>query len=160
MKKEALATFAGCPLLLQLWSYEHFAIGRPVVDRSPYPEEWYGEMEEDAPTMASLWCRRRPHWAHEQPRSAYEHFRTQFDRLRPNDVVWEPYNVRAVHTRAGSGLSPLCTRDEEYWLTKAPLVFDIYVEEYSPQRVMRQFGRHQAFPLVPIRIVPLHVRRL
>ncbi|XP_062230401.1 protein MAIN-LIKE 2-like [Phragmites australis] len=42
MKKEALATFAGCPLLLQLWSYEHFAIGRPVVDRSPYPEEWYG----------------------------------------------------------------------------------------------------------------------
>ena len=59
MKKEALATFAGCPLLLQLWSYEHFAIGRPVVDRSPYPEEWYGEMEEDAPTMTSLWCRRR-----------------------------------------------------------------------------------------------------
>ncbi|XP_062200526.1 uncharacterized protein LOC133903230 [Phragmites australis] len=39
-----------------------FAIGRPVVDRSPYPEEWYGEPEEDAPTMASIWCR---HWTAE-----------------------------------------------------------------------------------------------
>ena len=42
---------------------------------------------------------------------------------------------------------------------KAPLVFDIYVEEYSPHRVMRQFGRHQAFPLVHIRTVPVHVHR-
>ena len=39
MKKEPLATFVGCPLLLQLWSYERFAIGRPVVDRFLYPEE-------------------------------------------------------------------------------------------------------------------------
>jgi hypothetical protein len=101
----------------------------------------------------------QPHWAHEQPRSAYEHFRTQFDRLRPNDMVWEPYSVRSVHTRAGLGLSPLCTRDEEYWLTKAPLVFDIYVEEYLPHHVMRQFGRHQVFPVVPIRTVPLQVHR-
>ncbi|XP_062208437.1 uncharacterized protein LOC133909922 [Phragmites australis] len=95
-KKEPLATFARCPLLLQLWSYEWFAIGWPVVDRSPYPEEWYGEPEEDAPTMASLWCRRR------------------FDKLHPDDVVWQPYSFLAVQSRAGLGLLPLCTRDEEY----------------------------------------------
>ena len=79
----------------------------------------------------------QPHWALEQPRSAYEHFRTEFDRLRPDDVVWEPYNILAVQGCAGLGLSLLCTRNEDYWLTKAPLVFDIYVEEYSPHRVMR-----------------------
>ena len=58
-KKEPQITFARCPLLLHLWSYEQFTIGRPIVDRSPYPEEWYGEPEEDGPTMASLWCRHR-----------------------------------------------------------------------------------------------------
>ena len=59
----------------------------------------------------------------------------------------------------GFGLSLLCTRDEEYWLTKTPLVFNIYIEEYSPHRIVWQFGRHQAFPLVHIRTVPVHVHR-
>ncbi|XP_062209040.1 uncharacterized protein LOC133910786 [Phragmites australis] len=36
-----------------------FAIGPPIVDQSSYPEEWYDELEEDRPTMGSLWCRRR-----------------------------------------------------------------------------------------------------
>ena len=101
----------------------------------------------------------QPHWAHVQPRSAYEHFRSQFDRLRPDDVVWQPYSFLAVQGCAGLGLSPLCTRDEHYWLTKTPLFFDIYVEEYSPHHVMRQFGFHQAFPLIHIRTVPVHVHR-
>jgi hypothetical protein len=40
-------------------------------------------------------------------------------------------------------------RDEAYWLTKANLVFDIVVEPYCVERVMRQFGRRQHFPLLP-----------
>jgi hypothetical protein len=55
-----------------------------------------------------------------------------------------PSSAAAIQTRAPHGLSSLCTRDEEYWLTKANLVFDILVE-----RVMRQFGRRQYFPLLP-----------
>jgi hypothetical protein len=35
-KTEENAILSGCPLLLQLWSYERFAIGRPMVDLSPY----------------------------------------------------------------------------------------------------------------------------
>ena len=101
----------------------------------------------------------QPQWAYEQPRSAYEHFRVQFDRLRPDDVVWQPYNILVVQGRAGLSSSLLCTHDEDYWLTKAPLVFDIYVEEYSPHCIMRQFGCHQAFPLVHIRLVLVHVHR-
>ena len=31
------AILAGCPLLLQLWSYEGLAVGRPIVSHAPYP---------------------------------------------------------------------------------------------------------------------------
>ncbi|XP_062179383.1 serine/threonine-protein phosphatase 7 long form homolog [Phragmites australis] len=143
-KKERLATFVGCPLQLQLWSYERFVIGRPIVDQFPYPEEWYGEPEEDGPTMGSMWCRRRSHWAHEQAHNAYELFRSQFDYLHPDNMVWTPYSHLFIQACAPFGLSSLCSRDEEYWITKKSLIFDIYVEEYSPHHVMRQFGRFQA----------------
>ena len=51
----------------------------------------------------------------------------------------------------------MCGRDEDYWLTKKPLAFDIYVEEYSPHRMMRQFGCFQMFPLINVRTVLGHV---
>ena len=49
----------GCPLLLQLWSFERFSLGRPLLDDSaPYGLEMYNADEVDRPTMGSLWCRR------------------------------------------------------------------------------------------------------
>jgi hypothetical protein len=80
-------------------------------------------------------------WAHQQVRKAYPQFVSEFDRLQPQDVIWTPYTGAAVHTRALHGLSSLCTHDEAYWLTKANLMFDIVVEPYCVERVMRQFGR-------------------
>jgi hypothetical protein len=88
-------------------------------------------------------------WAHRQVRKAYPQFVSEFDRMRPQDVIWTPYTAAAVQTRAPHGLSSLCTRDEAYWLTKANLVFDIVVEPYCVEQVMRQFGRQQHFPLLP-----------
>ena len=58
-KTDATAILSGCPLLLQLWSYERFSIGRPVMNFSTYGAGLYGETEEDGPTMGSLWVRRR-----------------------------------------------------------------------------------------------------
>jgi hypothetical protein len=49
----------GCGLLLQLWSYERFAIARPAINLDSYEEDLYGADPEDAPTMGSLWCGRR-----------------------------------------------------------------------------------------------------
>jgi hypothetical protein len=57
--------------------------------------------------------------------------------MRPHDVIWTPYTAAAVQTRAPHGLSSLWTHDEAYWLTKANLVFDIVVEPYCVERVMR-----------------------
>jgi hypothetical protein len=53
MKRTAVVT--GCPLLLQLWSYERFAIARPLISEEPYPPEIFGLWHEDSPTMGSLW---------------------------------------------------------------------------------------------------------
>jgi hypothetical protein len=88
-------------------------------------------------------------WAHRQVRKAYPQFVSEFDRMRPQDVIWTPYTAAAIQTCAPHGLSSLCTRDEEYWLTKANLVFDILVEPYCVEQVMRQFGQRQHFPLLP-----------
>ena len=49
----------GCPLLLQLWSFERFSLGRPMlVDSSPYGEDMYHGDAVDQPTVGSLWCHR------------------------------------------------------------------------------------------------------
>jgi len=47
---------AGCPLLLQLWAYERLAVGRSMVDLSPYEEGYYENGNDDEmPTMGTLW---------------------------------------------------------------------------------------------------------
>src|SRR5438105_6457701 len=53
------AILTGCPLLLQLWAYERFAVGRPIVDHKSY--DLYSEFEDDRPTMGTLWCSRQVH---------------------------------------------------------------------------------------------------
>jgi hypothetical protein len=55
-------------------------------------------------------------------------------------VRWTSYALAIVAARAPHGLSTLCSRVQAYWLTRRRLVFDIYVEEYIVQWVMRQFG--------------------
>ena len=88
-------------------------------------------------------------FAHVQVTRAYHPFVEQFDRLADSDVRWEPYAEEAVQARAPDGLSALCWRDQAFWLTRRKLVYGIYVEDYAPQRVMRQFGLRQAVP-VPV----------
>ena len=67
--------------------------------------------------------------------------------LTPEDVVWEPYSPDAVATRAPGGLSSHCSANAGMWLTTVVLVYDITVEVHCPQRVMRQFGQRQEFPV-------------
>ena len=54
-KTHVNAILAGCPLLLQLWSYERLAVGPPIVSHEPYHEAMYGDEEDDRPTMGTLW---------------------------------------------------------------------------------------------------------
>ncbi|WVZ64940.1 hypothetical protein U9M48_014383 [Paspalum notatum var. saurae] len=147
---EAEPIFGGCPLLLQLWVHERFQIGRPAIVHSPY--EAYIVDNVDGPTMGSLWCDRRFAYAHVQTRKSYPDFVGQFDVLRDDEIRWEP----TLWSRAPEGLSPLCVRDAEYWRTRSPLVFDIYVEEHAVHRVLRQLGMFQEI-VVPRSLLPPHV---
>ena len=99
-------------------------------------------------------------WAHAQVRRAYPVYVWELDQLSPDDVVWEPYSVTAVASRAPHGLFSLCIKNQGMWMTTAAMVFDIAVEPHCPDRVMRQFGLRQLFPLPPpLGRVPQHDHR-
>ncbi|WVZ88202.1 hypothetical protein U9M48_034747 [Paspalum notatum var. saurae] len=100
--------FGGCPLLLQLWAHERFQIGRPAVVHSPY--EAYIVDDVDGPTMGSLWCDRRFAYAHVQTRKSYPDFVGQFDVLRDDEVLWEPYSGRGGAPRTRGPITSVRTR--------------------------------------------------
>ncbi|WVZ95816.1 hypothetical protein U9M48_041532 [Paspalum notatum var. saurae] len=47
-------------------------------------------------------------------------------------------------------LSSWCTSNVALWYTTASLVYDIYIEPHSPDKVMRHFGYAQQFPVARV----------
>jgi hypothetical protein len=88
----------------------------------------------------------QPRWANVQVKKAYPQLVKEFDRLQDDDVMWMPYYRQEFVEMAPHGFSSLCERDSVFWFTRKALVFDVFVEPYSPQRVMRQFGLRQLVP--------------
>src|SRR5438105_8947427 len=85
---------------------------------------------------------------------------SEFDRLQPDDMAWGLYTVAAVASRAPLGLSSTCTENQGLWMMISAMVYDIAIEPHCPDRVMRQFGRRQPFPLPPsLGRVPQHEHR-
>lgn len=136
------SNLTGCLLLLQLWSWERFPIGRPDMVKLKYPNIEELEDERDRPTVGLRWvvgmCTRRA-----APARCYEHFTNEFDLLTDDQIVWCPYSEERVKELQ---LAPICTQDSNIWLTQAPLIYFFMVEVYTPERVMRQFGLHQVCP--------------
>jgi hypothetical protein len=85
---------------------------------------------------------------------AYKDFVGQFDALTDVDVRWTPYLEEAIATRTPQGLSSLCFRDQDYWMMRKSLLFDMYVEEYPIHRVLRQFSRYQEWPMPVVHTIP------
>ena len=85
----------------------------------------------------------QPSWVGMQTRKPYPDFAGQFDALMDMDVRWTPYSAVDIDARAPSGLSSLCLHDTEYWMMRKPILYDIHIEEYHVNRVMRQFGLYQ-----------------
>ncbi|CAN6209195.1 unnamed protein product [Urochloa humidicola] len=109
--------------------------------------------------MGSMWCLRKPSWVGVQTKKSYPDFVGMFDALVDADVRWTPYTAADISARAPQGLSSLCFRDQEFWMTRKPLVYDIHIEEYAVHRVLRQFHKHQESPLPVTHIVPQSVHR-
>ncbi|KAK1694475.1 hypothetical protein QYE76_011172 [Lolium multiflorum] len=152
----------GCPLLLQLWSWERFPIGRPDIDAErPFEANGFDDADHiDMPTFGILWARRERRFARDQVRNCYPAFTEQFDVLDDRAVIWEPYTAAAVHARYSGGISILCYRDCAYWMTQSKIIFDVSVEVMAQQRIMRQFGSRQLVdPPPPIAPLPAYVHK-
>ena len=99
-------------------------------------------------------------FATDQVKNCYPSFTIQFDQLHPDQVIWEPYRPTVIDARYPGGISTLCYRDSAYWMTKAKIIFDVFVEEMAQQRVMRQFGRCQFIdPPAPHDPLPKHIHK-
>ncbi|CAN6238123.1 unnamed protein product [Urochloa humidicola] len=86
--------------------------------------------------MGSMWCLRKPSWVGVQMKKSYLNFVGRFDTLLDSDVRWTPYTTGDISARAPQGLSFLRLRDQDFWMTKKPLVYDIHIEEYAVYRVL------------------------
>ena len=63
-KNKSSSSLLGCPLLLQLWSWERFHIGRPDVDAErPWDYRLNGADAVDFSTVGSVWTRREVNFA-------------------------------------------------------------------------------------------------
>ncbi|CAN6195393.1 unnamed protein product [Urochloa humidicola] len=109
--------------------------------------------------MGSMWCLRKPSWVGVQTKKSYPDFVGMFDALVDTDVRWTPYSARDISARAPQGLSSLCLRDRDFWMTRKPLIYDIHIEEYAVHRVLRQFNKYQESPLPVTHSVPQSVHR-
>ncbi|WVZ55184.1 hypothetical protein U9M48_005883 [Paspalum notatum var. saurae] len=117
-KDESNASFRSRALLLQLWSYERLAVGRPIVDHRGYEAQYYGQHDDDGPTMGTLWvCPRERTWANEQTRRTYPSFVVALDRLVAEDQFPVPRVIDRV-TSQDHRLSRLGQPCSGTWVTK------------------------------------------
>ena len=143
------SNLAVCYVLLQLWSWEHFPVGRPTIERAahPYTVDGPGPHDAvDAPTMGLRWTAARLRWASARPARCYSLYHNEFESLHESDIIWCPWYPDFLLEVAPHGLSVQCIQDVLLWRTTCHLVFSHMVEPHAPQRVMRQFGMYQFVP--------------
>lgn len=94
------SNYVGCPLLLNLWSYEYLStLGRPMETFFKHPGSVYKD-DVDAPTVGSYWTNSQFKKA---KRVGYDSSQS-IDSLRPCWVIWNPYTQDKLQQRAPGGL--------------------------------------------------------
>ncbi|KAJ6805787.1 serine/threonine-protein phosphatase 7 long form-like protein [Iris pallida] len=123
----------GCMLLLQVWSYEHFAIGRPVT---------YISRETGIFPVAKRWTVDEVDQAHCRTQVA-PIYRSQFDSVEHMEVTWMPYIIRLD--------APNMQRTSySYSMHGYYIIYDYRTMYHPADRVLRQFGMVQIIPNDPL----------
>uniref|UniRef100_A0A1J3EXQ7 Serine/threonine-protein phosphatase 7 long form-like protein n=1 Tax=Noccaea caerulescens TaxID=107243 RepID=A0A1J3EXQ7_NOCCA len=137
--KRTVSTICGPLVLLQLWAWERLHVGRPGRLKDVGASYLDGI---DGALPDPLGCRWRASLSHkENPRGGLDFYRDQFDQQKDEQVIWQPYTPDLL-----AKLPIICLSGQNIWRTVAPLIcFDV-VEWHRPDRVLRQFGLHQAVP--------------
>uniref|UniRef100_A0A453TCE1 Aminotransferase-like plant mobile domain-containing protein n=1 Tax=Aegilops tauschii subsp. strangulata TaxID=200361 RepID=A0A453TCE1_AEGTS len=137
------ASIGGPLVLLSVWMWEHFSVGRPKVMRY---DAWD---DHDNPL-------RKPTWAYKwdkvsefngDQKRMYIDYTNEFDALTAEQVTWQPYGPQDNFTSIPDfQLNPKCTEESHLWQMRCPLICLYAVERHLPQRVMTQFGLFQDTP--------------
>uniref|UniRef100_A0ACD5UDW2 Uncharacterized protein n=1 Tax=Avena sativa TaxID=4498 RepID=A0ACD5UDW2_AVESA len=143
LRSSADSGIGGCLLLLSVWSWEHFSIGRPrLLSFNPYIDNGNNYL---LPTWAYKWdvVSEPP----TDPLEAYKRYTNEFDTITMDQVTWEPYG-RGDHFGVPEDyrLNPICLRESRLWLMRCPMVCMWAIEYHQPHRVMTQFGLFQIVP--------------
>ncbi|KAJ1701236.1 hypothetical protein LUZ63_001015 [Rhynchospora breviuscula] len=120
-------------ILLQMWSWTRFPVGRPI-------RHDFGAVGLGGAPYGLFWL--IPHDFSDTTRYSISTYRREFEELVDNDVNWTPYDGIMDE------LPEICRDEQEQrlWYYEGPLIWFWIVEMYTPQRVMRQFGRSQLVP--------------
>ncbi|KAJ3686230.1 hypothetical protein LUZ61_015394 [Rhynchospora tenuis] len=123
---------AGPLVLLQMWAWTHFPIGRP---KPQFPSEGLAGQP-----FGMIWA--KYHKWEQKSKHGVSSYRDNSNDLVDTDVNWNPY------ANVVKQVPPLCRKksEKELWFYKGPLVHFWAVEYYTPERVMRQFGKQQLVP--------------
>ncbi|XP_057520636.1 serine/threonine-protein phosphatase 7 long form homolog [Amaranthus tricolor] len=138
---------AGCLLLLQIWSWEHIHIGRPVIqmvrpqfDEADDLESVLGSQHQcGTDSLEGSWL--RVHLSLSYSPHTLVYYRDSLDRQRDDQMTWQPYTMAKMEA-----LPDICRDSQVIWRSRCPLIcFDI-VEFHLPDRVMSQFGLERPIP--------------
>lgn len=136
---------AGPLILLQLWSWERIAMGRPevaMVANYVFPCAEYplgSQMHVGEDPLGCRWLGiKRSYKDHKLPYGVY---RQILDMFTEEQFTWQPYTLNVLEC-----LPDRCREEPEEFLVRCPLICFYMVEYYHPDRCMRQFGWYQTIP--------------
>ncbi|XBI42393.1 hypothetical protein VPH35_126735 [Triticum aestivum] len=137
------ASICGSLVLLSVWMWEHFSVGRPKVIRYDAWDDHDNPLWK--PTCAYKWDKVLE-FNGDQKRM-YIDYTNEFDVLTAQQVTWQPYGLQDNFAFIPDfQLNPKCTEESHLWQMRCPLICLYAVEHHLPQRVMTQFGLFQDTP--------------
>ncbi|XP_028769955.1 serine/threonine-protein phosphatase 7 long form homolog [Neltuma alba] len=83
-------------------------------------------------------------------------YRSLLDRMTDDDIIWQPYESSEVRQL----IPEYCLATPEIWLASVPLICFHIIEWHHPDRVLRQFGRQQPIPVMPVHLGNYHTIQL
>jgi len=138
-----------CYIFLQLWSWEHIPVGRPMIEDPVHPYSGH-DVQFNCATMGTRWTYGVLRWARDLASKCYPLYHEDFETIHHSSITWNAWHDDYVkHVAGDRGLATDCYRDQELWWTRCHLVCLYMVEPQNPERVMRQLDLYQEVPPPP-----------
>ncbi|KAE8791871.1 Alpha-L-arabinofuranosidase 1 [Hordeum vulgare] len=140
-----------CGFVWSLIMWERLSVGRPMLKNpdNPNPNPHEGLHDEDPysrPTVAYHWDQVSIYTGNSHVR--YKCYMNELDTLTAEQVF-----RRSYEEDRGYDLNQMCTRDNNMWRSRCPMICFCAVEFHFVDRVARIFGKRQGIPTEETRSV-------